>query len=91
MSHLTKQQKHLMKAYPAGSSRVEMVRVARVELGDEQAEVLRTACELTHCPECAGYGRDPWATYLPDCWLCEGSGLVTRDQVEQLAKAKEAA
>ena len=88
MKKLTKQQKNLLKDYPRGSDRIEMVRIARVELGDEQAEVLRSVCDLHPCPECGGKSEDPWSTHFAVCWFCYGSGIASAKRIEMLKDVK---
>ena len=82
---MTNQQKNILKAFPDPR---ECVRVAQVELGASAADELRWHIGLEQCPECEARWLDPFAPRLAGCWLCQSSGWVTREELEQ---AKEAA
>ena len=84
---MTKQQKNLLKSYPDPR---ECVRVAQVELGASAADELRRNIGLEQCPDCAACWLDPFAPRLAACWLCEGSGWVTRGEIQKLEQAKRA-
>lgn len=87
MRHLTKEQKNLLKRFPAHKSNalemLEMMGTARAELGDDQADVLRDACGLLPCPVCKG--RPPRRAFLgvSGCWSCEHSGAITRKDFDR--------
>ena len=92
MSKLSKKQKDILKHYSGKRDTREAVKAASVILGLRAAEEVQAHLGHVNCEGCGGSGEVLWDSWGLDrveyCRLCDGYGLVTREQAKALRVAK---